>query len=145
MAQDLITSSPVELHTVLNDPKLEVGAVELLVPPDVFAVPFQRRREFVRPHDKYNIVLALLTTANARKVLYEYMEKIFKMGRCFLLYTDTDSCIFVIRRGEQPPFVVGDLLGQMSREYADYRIVAFYSGGCKQVRGIFAFMICKKF
>jgi hypothetical protein len=84
--QDLITKCPVELHTILNDPKLEVGAVEMLGP-DLFAVPYQHRREFVRPHDKYNIVIALMTTANARCRLYHYMKCIHMTPGCILLYT----------------------------------------------------------
>nr|CAD2205760.1 unnamed protein product [Meloidogyne enterolobii] len=48
LSKDLITRSPVELHEVLNDPKLEVGAVEMLAT-DLFSVPYQSKREFVRP------------------------------------------------------------------------------------------------
>jgi hypothetical protein len=116
----------------LNDPKKEVGAVEMLAP-DLFAVPYQNRQEFVRPHSRYNIVVALLTTANARCRLYEHMERVVQQDGSQLLYKDTDSCIFVHKRGVQAPFNVGAMLGQMSREYAEYEIVAFYSGGCKQV------------
>ena len=132
LTKDLITSSPVELHTVLNDPKLEVGAVEMLAA-DLFAVPYQNRREFVRPHDKYNIIIALITTATARVRLYGFMEQIVRDQNCVLLYTDTDSCIYVGRRNAPAPFEEGKFLGQMSREYKDFEIVAFYCGGCKQV------------
>jgi len=132
LTRDLITSCPVELHTVLNDPKLELGAVEALAP-DLFAVPYQSKREFARPHDKYNIVIALITTANARVRLYGFMERIFLQQDSVLLYTDTDSCIFAHCRGQPPPFAEGKLLGQMSREHKDHEILAFYCGGCKQV------------
>lgn len=101
--------------------------------PNLFAVPYQQKRAFVRPHDKYNIVIALITTANARVRLYGFMEAIFKQKDSILLYTDTDSVVYAHKRGQPPPFVVGKLLGQMSREYSDYEILAFYSGGCKQV------------
>uniref|UniRef100_A0A914NB71 DNA-directed DNA polymerase n=2 Tax=Meloidogyne incognita TaxID=6306 RepID=A0A914NB71_MELIC len=107
LTQDCITSSPVKLHTVLNDPKLEIGAVEMLTP-GLFAVPFRNRREFVRPHEKYNIVLALITTANARVILYKYMDQIVNDKDCKLLYTDTDSCFYVHKRGKIPPFGVGE-------------------------------------
>jgi hypothetical protein len=36
-------------------------------------------------------------------------------------------------KGQAPPFEVGELLGQMSHEYAEFEILAFYCGGCKQV------------
>nr|CAD2176394.1 unnamed protein product [Meloidogyne enterolobii] len=104
LSQDCITSSPVELHTILNDPKLELGAVEMLAP-NLFSVPYKQRREFVRPHDKYNIAVALITTATARIMLYDYMERIVKEKDCKLLYTDTDSCFYLHRCGQTPPFV----------------------------------------
>uniref|UniRef100_A0A1I8C3I6 DNA-directed DNA polymerase n=1 Tax=Meloidogyne hapla TaxID=6305 RepID=A0A1I8C3I6_MELHA len=130
-SKDLITRSPVELHEVLNDPKLDVGAVEMLAT-DLYAVPYQSKREFVRPHDKYNIFIALITTATARVFLYDYMEQIFNDPDCKLLYTDTDSCYIVHPKGKAPPFQVGDMLGMMSREYEDNHILAIYIGGCKQ-------------
>uniref|UniRef100_A0A1I8B6R6 DUF1768 domain-containing protein n=1 Tax=Meloidogyne hapla TaxID=6305 RepID=A0A1I8B6R6_MELHA len=33
---------------------------------------------------------------------------------------------------KKPPFRVGDMLGMMSREYEDWSIMSFYTGGCKQ-------------
>uniref|UniRef100_A0A914M031 DNA-directed DNA polymerase n=1 Tax=Meloidogyne incognita TaxID=6306 RepID=A0A914M031_MELIC len=131
LTKDCITSSPAKLHTVLNDPKLEIGAIEMLTP-DLYAVPYKSRREFVRPHDKYNIVLALITTATARVMLYEYMNNIVNEKDCKLLYTDTDSCFYLHKIDKKPPFRVGDMLGMMSREYEDWLIMSFYTGGCKQ-------------
>uniref|UniRef100_A0A914MNU5 DNA-directed DNA polymerase n=2 Tax=Meloidogyne TaxID=189290 RepID=A0A914MNU5_MELIC len=131
LTQDCITSSPMKLHTILNDPKLELGAIEMLTT-DMFAVPYKNRSEFIRPHDKYNIVLALITTATARVMLYDFMEKIVNDNECKLLYTDTDSCFFVHKRNKKPPFRVGDMLGMMSREYEEWSIISFYTGGCKQ-------------
>ena len=131
LTKDLITDNPMELHRLLNDPKVECGAVEMFSP-KIFAVPYRKHADFVKSHDKYNIILALFTTAGARKTLYEYMEKVIKAPGHKLLYTDTDSVIYVHPRGIQPPFKVGDYLGQMSKEYPDHEILAYYSGGCKQ-------------
>jgi len=134
---------------VLNDPKLDVGAVEMLAT-DLFAVPYQSKREFVRPHDKYNIVIALITTATARVFLYDYMDQIFNDPACKLLYTDTDSCYIVHPKGKAPPFHVGDMLGMMSREYEENHILSIYIGGCKQVTCIiiitliFYFIVCNE-
>jgi hypothetical protein len=69
------------------------------------------------------------------------MERIVGQPGSMLVYDDTDSAIFVHRKGERPPFVVGSMLGQMSREFPEYIIVAFYSGGCKQVFGLFKITI----
>jgi hypothetical protein len=86
LVKDLITNSPVELHSLLNDPKFEVGCVEMLGN-DLFAVPYKRKNEFVKSHERYNIVLALLTTAAARVRLYSFMEAVHTTPGCQLLYT----------------------------------------------------------
>ena len=131
LTKDLITDNPLELHRLLNDPKVECGAVEMFSP-QIFAVPYRKHADFVKSHDKYNIILALFTTSGARITLYDYMEKAAKAPGHKLLYTDTDSVIYVHPRGVQPPFQVGDYLGQMSKEYPEHEILAYYSGGCKQ-------------
>jgi len=120
-----------------------------MLTPDLFAVPYKNRREFVRPHDKYNIILALITTATARVMLYDFMEKIVNDNECKLLYTDTDSCFFVHKRNKKPPFRVGDMLGMMSREYEEWAIISFYTGGCKQVfklhfYSLYFFLVCNE-
>ncbi|CAK5131512.1 unnamed protein product [Meloidogyne enterolobii] len=61
------------------------------------------------------------------------MDRIVHEDECKLLYTDTDSCFYLHRRNKKPPFRVGDMLGMMSREYEDWNIIAFCTGGCKQV------------
>ncbi|CAK5083777.1 unnamed protein product [Meloidogyne enterolobii] len=104
-----------------------------MLAPNLFSVPYKHRSEFVRPHDKYNIAIALITTATARIMLYDYMERIVKEKDCKLLYTDTDSCFYLHRREQTPPFRVGEMLGMMDREYGEWNIIAFYTGGCKQV------------
>jgi hypothetical protein len=131
LTKDLVTGNPVELHRLLNDPKVECGAVEMFSP-RLFAVPYRKHSDFVESHDKYNIAIAVFTTSGARRTLYEYMERVVQAPGAKLLYTDTDSVIFVHPRGQPPPIQVGDYLGQMSNEYPDDEILAFYSGGCKQ-------------
>ena len=54
---------------------------------DLFAVPYKSRSEFATSHNKYNIVIALYTTAYARATLYHYMESIIMAPNCKLLYT----------------------------------------------------------
>ena len=131
LTKDLITENPLELHRLLNGPKVECGAVEMFSP-RIFAVPYLKHADLVKSHDKYNIILALFTTSGARITLYDYMEKAAKAPGHKLLYTDTDSVIYVHPRGVRPPFQVGDYLGQMSKEYPEHEILAYYSGGCKQ-------------
>ena len=143
LTQDCITTSPYELFNILENDKLEKGPVEMLSP-DLFAVPYKTKNDFARSHNKYNIVIALYTTAYARTILYQYMESIIWSRNHKLLYTgkkllettentyvtlDTDSVIFLAPRNRKPPFEEGSMLGQMKNEYPDHDIQAFYSGG----------------
>lgn len=86
LTQDCITGSPFELHNLLENKKLEKGAVEMLSP-DLFAVPYKSHSDFVESHNKYNVVIALYTTSYARTILYYYMEKIINAPNHKLLYT----------------------------------------------------------
>ena len=143
LTQDCITTSPYELFNILENDKLEKGPVEMLSP-DLFAVPYKTKNDFARSHNKYNIIIALYTTAYVRIILYQYMESIIWSRNHKLLYTgkmlatentyltttlDTDSVIFLAPRNQRPPFEEGSMLGQMKNEYPDHDIQAFYSGG----------------
>ena len=86
LTQDCITTSPYELFNILENDKLEKGPVEMLSP-DLFAVPYKTKNDFARSHNKYNIVIALYTTAYARIILYQYMESIIWSRNHKLLYT----------------------------------------------------------
>lgn len=65
-----------------------------------------------------NVVIAAYTTAQARIVLYEYLEKLGKR----VLYYDTDSCIYVERidRDDEYRVPTGNLLGEMTDELESY-------------------------
>ena len=166
LTQDCITTSPYELHQVLENDKLEKGPVEMLAP-DLFAVPYKSKSDFVTSHSKYNIVIALYTTAYARITLYRYMEQIIMAPNYKLLYTgncrcclsaeskkiciDTDSVIFLGPRNQPVPFEEGSMLKQMKNEYTDQDIQAFYSGGfvfgaCAHIAQIFSHTFrCKQY
>jgi hypothetical protein len=108
LTRDCITSSPFELHSLLEDPKLEKGPVEMLSR-DLFTVPYKRRLDFVDSHNKYNIVIAMYTTSYARTVLYGYMEQIIFEPGCKLLYTGIitfiASILYLLR------YRFGDIIG----------------------------------
>ena len=86
LTKDLITNSPYELYKVLEDPKLVKGSVKILTE-DLFAVPYKSLSDFAESHNKYNVVIALYTTAYARTILYSYLEKIYNAPNHKLLYT----------------------------------------------------------
>lgn len=59
--------------------------------------------------------------------LYKYL----KAAGLKCIYCDTDSGVIFKLKNEPLPFEVGMFLGQMSREYIEYDIIAFVSGGPK--------------
>ena len=110
----MLTDSAHELHKLLTDPKLEVGAINY-INKALVSVPWKKRREWVASHSKYNVVLALWTTSAARLVLLDAMEAVERTPGMKGLYTDTDS-IFVLHERDQPmPFKVGEFLGEMKK------------------------------
>jgi len=86
------------------------------------------------------VIIAAYTTARARLVLYEYLDKLERR----VLY-DTDSCIYVSSGDAVPPEYepcTGNFLDDMTDELESYGrgsyIEAFVSGGPK----FYAYMVC---
>ena len=77
-----------------------------------------------------NIFIGAMTTAYARLMLYDLMDKLGE--RC--IYSDTDSVIFVSKEGdwvpETGPFL-GELTDEINGDSVDDYIVEFVSGGPK--------------
>ncbi len=86
LTRTLITSKPENLHAVLNNRTLVIGAIQMLND-DLFMVDYQKKNDFVTPHSKYNVVLSLFTTSAARVCLYNYMDRVANTPNCKLLYT----------------------------------------------------------
>jgi hypothetical protein len=91
---DLVTCDPVELWSVLNDSTYDIGNVRLLARGDecrgrrnLYMVSYRRKKDFIRPHSKYNVVLSLFTTSAARCHLYKYMEMVGNDALCKILYS----------------------------------------------------------
>jgi hypothetical protein len=127
--ETVIVDDVATLHNLIHDKKLIVQRVTP-IRPEVFMVSYKKRDEFVSSHPKYNIVLSLLTTAAGRMKLYEYMDAVVNAPGCELLYTDTDS-VFILYPKGQCPIKCGDFLGEMSDQYEDHRVLAYYSTGSK--------------
>lgn len=77
---------------------------------------------------KTNIFIAVFTTMWARLKLYDVLDMLGDR----VLYTDTDSCIYVSKEGEPEP-ALGDYLGELTSEIPpnEGHIVEFVSGGPK--------------
>ena len=75
---------------------------------DTVALVYSNAQRFIPSNSTTSVTLAMVTTAQARLILYEYLEKLD--DRC--LYHDTDSIIFTSLRNRpdlDPP--LGDFLG----------------------------------
>ncbi|CAC5372370.1 unnamed protein product [Mytilus coruscus] len=87
---------------------------------------WRNKEEFIEISGRTNVVIAAYITAQARLKLYGYLEKL----RDRVLYTDTDSVIFIVKQGEwQPP--LGDYLGELTDEVPANSITQFVTGGPK--------------
>ena len=81
-----------------------------------------------------NVAIASFVTCYARLHLYKYMNRVVENNPEHLLYFDTDSVIFVEKKGENM-LETGNFLGELTDEIADYGegayIREFVSGGPK--------------
>lgn len=153
LAQTLITDDPAKLGEYLDDATIDVMAVDELNEENAL-ITFVKKKEFVEEHECSNVggyimlmtlqnlsfsVISLWTTAAARLHLLRAMQQVVRSPGCTLLYTDTDSLIYVHPRGANP-LRTGPHLGQFTDEYPEHEIVEYCSGGAKQV--IFVWKLC---
>ncbi|KAH7697592.1 hypothetical protein AAVH_35324, partial [Aphelenchoides avenae] len=125
-----IIESPAKFAELVHDARFDVHSADMVSDTAAF-VKYSHRDEFVEENSSSNIFVSLWTTSAARLILYSHMEKVQTTPGCELLYTDTDSIIFVHPKGMNP-VEKGQFLGQMGDECPKHHIVAFYSGGAKQ-------------
>ena len=59
-------------------------------------------------------------------------NQLFDFLGCTLLYTDTDSLIYVCKNNVKNPLVTGNKLGELTAEYPTKRLTGFWRGGPKQ-------------
>ncbi|XP_036139539.1 uncharacterized protein LOC118644656 [Monomorium pharaonis] len=117
--------------TLLTSPEHEITGI-LPVNDEVMYVSWRLREEAVVASPITNVVIAAYTTAQARLVLYSYLEKLDKRA----LYCDTDWCIYLSSGvpNEYEPRT-GNFLGDMTDELESYGsgsfIESFVSGGPK--------------
>lgn len=98
----------------MTNPSFEVSSF-IGLSDDSLLVSYKCRNECYELNPKVNVVLAAYTSALARIHLYGYLEKL--QDRC--LYYDTDSVIYTCA-ANQEPLPLGDYLGELTDELADY-------------------------
>ena len=111
---------------LMHDPHTQVQDV-VYVNEESVAIYSKVKGEETDPGSaRTNCVLAAYTTANARLRLYGVMERLGRRG----LYTDTDSIIYVHKRGEWNPDT-GDFLGDLKDEYPHKELIQYVGLGAK--------------
>uniref|UniRef100_A0ABD2W618 DNA-directed DNA polymerase n=1 Tax=Trichogramma kaykai TaxID=54128 RepID=A0ABD2W618_9HYME len=129
LSQTSIIKSRKDLLELLTSPDKETHDIVLVSDETIYA-QWKYKEEAENATCYTNVVLAVYTTAQARMVLYEYLEKLDRR----VLYCDTDSVIYTSAAGEyEPP--LGTALGAMNDELESYGkdtyIRSFVSGGPK--------------
>ncbi|CAB0040036.1 unnamed protein product [Trichogramma brassicae] len=129
LTQTSVIKNRKDLLELLTSPDKETHDIVLVSDETIYA-QWKFKEEAENTTCYTNVVLAAYTTAQARRVLYEYLEKLDRR----VLYCDTDSVIYTSAAGEYEP-TLGSALGSMTDELAAYGkdtyIRSFVSGGPK--------------
>lgn len=119
-------SSYTELQNMIANPDYDVTDL-LLVGERMALVTYKSKRELEQAAPFSNLPIAIFTTSHARLHLLQQMEQVQDR----ILYTDTDSIIYVSRHGE-PDLPESSLLGGLKSELSNKQyITEFYCTGAK--------------
>jgi hypothetical protein len=130
LAQTIITDDPYVLRQHLDNRKIDVTDIDELSK-DVIMITYLDKKEWTEAHESSNVVISLWTTSCARLHLLKLMQKIVRSSGCRLLYTDTDSVIYV-HPEDKNPLKTSPHLGGLTDEYPNHNILEYVSGGAKQ-------------
>uniref|UniRef100_A0A183C8L0 DNA-directed DNA polymerase n=1 Tax=Globodera pallida TaxID=36090 RepID=A0A183C8L0_GLOPA len=131
LSKTVVTDSPAELRALLDNPAIEVSAIDQLNDECVL-ITYASVNEWVEEHGCSNIMLSLWTTSAARLHLLRLMQAVVRAPNAVLIYTDTDSVCFAYREADGCPLATGPHLGDLSDEWPEHELLEFVSGGCKQ-------------
>ena len=106
-----------EFEKYKNSNLIEVHTLKLANKNNLY-ISWKFKEEVVPTSAVVNVPIACYTTAQARLVLYEYLNKLGKR----VLYYDTDSVIYISENNGRPEYEppLGDYLGSMTDELAEY-------------------------
>jgi hypothetical protein len=116
---------------------LEITGVDLLSD-EVILLTYKNRKEFVESNPTNNLSIAAWTTSLGRLRLLEALQAVTKGENhqeklSILLYYDTDSVIYALRKGYSDPlnFLQGQHLGELKDEKLGLNILEFSCAGPK--------------
>ena len=91
---------------------------------DVCMLTYHMKNEFVEDCPTSNVVVASFTTCWARLKLYSILQQVDTS----CLYFDTDSVIFVEKKDEPNPVLLGDYLGDLTNELKPGNTITTFVG-----------------
>ncbi len=116
-------STAEEYYRLVFDNENEImGMME--VSEGMVCISYKKTEGFEEVAVNTNPVLAALTTSQARLKLYQCLELLQER----ILYFDTDSVIYLSRKGDTVELPLGDHLGQLTDEVEGKTIVEFAAG-----------------
>lgn len=136
-----ITKTVADFHKVMNDPEHEILDF-CHINEHTDRIVIRKKEEFQTSSKATCVPVACFVTAHARLKLYSYLEQVKAEHR---IYCDTDSLIYIHKFGTIPVkegifhyfifyfytfiYHLGIFLGQMGREYLEYRIIEIIVAG----------------
>jgi hypothetical protein len=130
LTQTLITDDIYEIRNLFNNSQIDLISIDDIAT-GVYMLTYLEKKEWTDAHESSNVFISLWTTSCARLHLLKWMEKIIETPGCELLYTDTDSVIYIHPKG-QNPLQFSSHLGGLTNEYPKHDILEFSCGGSKQ-------------
>lgn len=91
---------------------------------------YHLKEQWMKPHKKTNVYIALFTTAHARLILFDVLDTLKEK----VMYLDTDSCIYIDDKSQECKKIetmLGKNLGELTDETFPYHIIEFVSPGPK--------------
>lgn len=116
ISQDQLVTTRHELNELMSDEAKEILNLQF-IDDETIMVQWKWKKEVNGSEGNTSPAVAAFVTSHARLKMYELMDQIYSTGSYILLYTDTDSVIFVERDGEQEEEIkLGNYLGELTDE-----------------------------
>ncbi len=126
LAQTTLVGEPEEFLRMMFSGQYDINYFRFINDKTTMVQWKYNERCVVLPRSVNNIFVAAFTTAYARLTMYRYLERL----RERVLYTDTNSLIYLVKEGETP-LELGDYLGQLTDELGSDSIQEFAAAGPK--------------